>query len=316
MVQGSGNLEALVERFGSLADATRLRLLRLLERNELGVVELCDVLQLKQSTVSNHLKVLLDQAWLKNRRQGTTNLYTMVLDELEPHARKLWLLAREQTDHGATAEQDQLRLRRLLSAREGDSRTFFAGAAGQWDKLRVELYGESFINEALLALLPNDAVIADLGCGTGRFACDLARHVGKVVGVDNSPAMLKAAQTRAKNLPRVQLIRADLQSLPMASHTFDACMLLLVLTYLPDPSSALREAARILKPAGKMIIVDLLPHDRDDFRRQMGQASLGFGRAAILDLLNDCGHASVTFELLPPPSQAKGPALFLATSQV
>src|SRR3954463_13568941 len=96
----------------SLADATRLRLLRLLERHELGVVELCDVLQLPQSTVSRHLKVLADEGWARRRRHGTTSLYRTILDELDPAARKLWLLAREQTDDWPAVQQDQLRLAR------------------------------------------------------------------------------------------------------------------------------------------------------------------------------------------------------------
>src|SRR5882724_622643 len=101
--------EALLGWMESLADPTRLRLLRLLERHELGVAELCDVLQLPQSTVSRHLKVLADQAWVRNRPQGTTNLYRMDLGEAHPAARRLWTLTREQTDDWATVAQDQLR---------------------------------------------------------------------------------------------------------------------------------------------------------------------------------------------------------------
>ena len=113
-----------------LADATRVRLLRLLERNELAVDELRDVLQLPQSTVSRHLKVLADEGLTRSRRHGTTNLYRTILDELEPPARKLWLLAREQTENWPTMRQDQLRLARRLRDRQTDSQTFFSAAAG------------------------------------------------------------------------------------------------------------------------------------------------------------------------------------------
>src|SRR5207302_3171428 len=102
--------DSLLGWMESLADPTRLRLLRLLERHELGVVELCDVLQLPQSTVSRHLKVLTDEGWAQNRRQATTHLYRMILDELDPPQRKLWLLAREQTDEWPQVGQDRLRL--------------------------------------------------------------------------------------------------------------------------------------------------------------------------------------------------------------
>src|SRR5947209_18980125 len=114
MVEAVTPTDSLVARMGCLADETRLRLLRLLEGHELGVVELCDVLQLPQSTVSRHLKVLGDQRWVRSRPQGTTRLYRTLLDELDPAARKLWLVAREQTDGWPTTRQDQLRLERVL----------------------------------------------------------------------------------------------------------------------------------------------------------------------------------------------------------
>src|SRR6476620_5877757 len=167
--------EMLLHWMEGLADPTRLRLLRLLERNELGVVELCDVLQSPQSTVSRHLKVLGDGGWVRSRREGTTNLYRMILDELEAPPRRLWLLAREQTDNWPTVAQDRLRLeRRLRDREEKDSQSFFAGAAEEWDRLRSELYGQSFSTEAMLALLPPDYTVADLGCGTGRTSEQLA----------------------------------------------------------------------------------------------------------------------------------------------
>src|SRR5690349_12402444 len=167
-----------------LADATRVRLLRLLERNELGVAELCDVLQLPQSTVSRHLKVLSDLGWTRSRRQATNHLYRTVLDELEPAARKLWILAREQTADWPSAKQDALRLTELLRQKQSQSQQFFAGAAAQWDKLRDELYGRSFSKAAMLALLPQDWTVADLGCGTGQVTADLASCVKQVIGVD------------------------------------------------------------------------------------------------------------------------------------
>jgi ArsR family transcriptional regulator len=253
-----------------LADPTRLRLLRLLERHELGVVELCDILQLPQSTISRHLKVLSDRAFLRSRRLATTHLYRMILDELDPAARRLWLLARDQTESWATCQQDRLRLDRLLRQKETDSQTFFAGAAAQWDKLRTELYGQTFTQSALAALLPADSIIADLGCGTGPLMAQLAPHVRQVIGIDNSPAMLKAARKRLQGFTNIDLRRGDLTALPIDDQSCHAALLILALTYLPDPAPVLHETHRILKPAGKAVLIDLLPHDRDDFRRQLG----------------------------------------------
>lgn len=307
--------DALLGWMESLADPTRLRLLRLLERHELGVVELCDVLQLPQSTVSRHLKVLSDQGWTRSRRQGTTNLYRTILDELDATARKLWILAREQTGEWVTTQQDESRLLRHLREKQRDSQAFFAGAAGQWDKLRSELYGSRFTTAAMLSLLPPDIIVADLGCGTGPLSAELAGYVKAVIAVDNSPAMLKAAQKRLEGLSNIDLRRGDLEALPIEDATCDAAMMVLVLSYLATPQSAVREMARILKPGGKAVLVDLLPHDRDDFRRQMEQQHAGFEPAEMEKMMAEAGLSNVVVRPLPPEPNVKGPALFIATGK-
>lgn len=306
--------DLLIARMGSLADPTRLRLLRLLERHELGVADLCDVLQLPQSTVSRHLKVLADQGWVRSRRQATNHLYRTILDELDAAARKLWLLAREQTDAWPTVEQDRLRLTERLRARETNSEEFFAGAAAEWDRLRGELYGRGFTHAATLALLPSDIVVADLGCGTASVAAQLAPHVGRVIAVDNSAAMLKAARRRTTGLGNVELRRGDLSALPVDDAACDAAMLLLALTYVEEPAAVLAEVHRILKPGGRAVIVDLLPHDRDDFRRQTGQVHPGFEPRELEQVLRAAGFTAVASHGLPPEAGVKGPALFIAAA--
>jgi ArsR family transcriptional regulator len=307
--------ETLVGWMESLADRTRLRLLRILEQHDLGVVELCEILQLPQSTVSRHLKILADQGWLHNRRNGTTRLYRMSLDELDPAARKLWTLAREQTDGWPTIRQDELRLERRLRHRETDSQAFFAGAVGKWDRIRRDFYGESFTTSAMLALIPGDYVVADLGCGTGAVTAQLAHHVKRVIGVDSSPAMLKAARKRIGDRANVDLLRADLSSVPLESNSCDAALLLLVLAYAPDPAPVLREASRILKLGGKLVIVDLLPHDREDFRRQMGQAGMGLSLEQVHQLQTAASLVPAHCAPLSPEPNVKGPALFLCVSR-
>ncbi|HXE56169.1 MAG TPA: metalloregulator ArsR/SmtB family transcription factor [Tepidisphaeraceae bacterium] len=312
MIQAARQPDQLLGWMGSLADPTRLRLLRLLEQHELGVAELCDIVQLGQSNVSRHLKVLSDQGWLRSRRQGTVHLYRAASTDANPAARRLWTLAREQTESWPTVKQDQLRLGRHLQERRAASEAFFAGAAGQWDRLRDELYGRTFSQHAMLAMLPQDAVIADLGCGTGAVAAQLAPWVGKVIGVDNAPAMLKAARTRTEELKNVDLRRGDLTALPIEDASCDAALLLLVLSYIAEPMVVLDEVARILKPGGKTVIVDLLPHDREDFRRQMGQQVLGFEPEQVGAMLKEAGLTPGPSAPLPPEADVKGPALFLA----
>jgi len=298
----------------ALGDPLRLRLLRVLERHELGVAELCDVTQSPQSTVSRHLKVLGDGAWVRSRRHGTNRLYRLMLDELEPAARKLWQVAREQTERWPAVKQDRLRLDRLLAAKSGDSQAFFAGAAGQWDRLRDELYGKSFTTAAIMGLLPSNETVADLGCGTGPLAAAIAPFVRRVIAVDNSPAMLKAASKRLEDFKNVDLKRGDLSSLPIDDANCDAALLVLALTYVADASIVLAEMSRILKPNGRAVIVDLLHHDREDFARELGQTRLGFDPKEIEKLLDHAGFTSIKTRPLPPESSAKGPAMFLATA--
>ena len=308
----AGQPAALLSWMGTLADPTRLRLLRLLERHQLGVAELCDVLQLPQSTVSRHLKVLGDEGWVKCRAEGTTRLYRMV--EAQAGApRRLWLVAREETGGWATVGQDQLRLTRLLAARRPAAEAFFAGAAGEWDRLRRELYGDTFTQAALLSLLPADWDVADLGCGTGHTAAALAPHVRTVLGVDQSAAMLRAARKRTAALANVELRQGSLEALPLDDGCVDGVLLVLALTYVADPRQALREASRVLRTGGRVVVVDLLRHDREDFQRQLGQASPGFGAAALAEMLREAGLGGGRARSLTPEPKAKGPALVLAT---
>ena len=306
-------LDALMGALGSLGDPTRLRLLRLLERRELGVADLVSALQLPQSTVSRHLKVLSDQGWVKNRAEGTNRIYRMPTPE-EMVARKLWHVAKDQTENWATAKQDQLRLDQLESRRPQEALAFFAGAAGTWDRLRSELYGNSFNDSALLSLIPSNWTVADLGCGSGILAARIAPHVERVIGIDQSTAMLKAARKRTAAYKNVDLRPGSLETLPLADASVDATLVVLALSYLKDTRLALAEMSRVLKPGGRAVVVDLLRHDREQFRIEMGQTSRGFSRDELHDLLAESGLKHVSCRPLAPEADAKGPALLLATA--
>ncbi len=309
-----GTPAALFGWMEGLADATRLRLLRVLERQELGVVELCQVLKLPQSTVSRHLKVLADQGWLENRRHGTSSLYRMSAS-IDPTARRLWRLALEQTEGWATLRQDELRLESRLRARREETQSFFSGAAADWDRMRTELYGDRFDREAILGLLPADWTVADLGCGTGELTASLALNVRRVIGVDQSAAMLRAARRRTEGFSNVELHRSALERLPVEDGTCDAALLVLVLTYVAEVPAVLLEAARILKPGGQLALLDLVRHDDEELCRRMGQACLGFEPAALGVRLADAGLTPSGIRPLPPAPGAGGPLLFFARAE-
>lgn len=295
----------------SLADATRARILRLLERCELTVAELCAVLQLPQSTVSRHLKVLADGEWVQRRREGTSSLYRMISDELDPAARRLWLLVREQAQHD---EADAQRLQRVLAERQTRSQAFFSSAAGQWDKLRHDLFGQRFDLQALPGLLDASWIVGDLGCGTGQITESLAPFVKRVIAVDSGGAMLTAARKRLSDHDNIDLRQGDLAALPIDDRTLDAAVIYLVLHHLSDPATVLREVHRALKPAGRVLIVDMTEHDREEYRQQMGHVWLGFNDKKITAWLKEAGFTQSRYIPLPIEPAAKGPALFAATA--
>jgi len=308
------SVERQLARLDSLADPARLRLLALLEAEELGVGELAEIVQLPQSSVSRHLKVLSDQGWVFSRSERTANLYTMANGELPAPARALWSVTKGEIAGWSELEHDRLRLERRLAERAEGGRGFFAGVAEEWQTVRAELYGRVFGEAAIAALLPRDWVVADLACGAGDLTVRLAPRVAKVVAVDASREMLAAAKRRTRAFANVELHRADLAGLPIPDRSCDAALLLLALTHVAEPPAALAEMARILKPGGRAVVVDLLRHDRDEFRRKMGQLRNGFGADELCSLLEGAGFESVDCAPLPPEAEAKGPALLLAAA--
>jgi ArsR family transcriptional regulator len=279
------------------------------------VSELCGILQLPQSTVSRHLKTLADAGWVSSRRDGTSRYYTLSLDEREPAARRLWLLLREQVSLTPGADQDARRLKGVLGRRQSKSQEFFASAAGQWDRLRQELFGRASHLQALPGLFDDRWVVADLGCGTGQVAAAIAPFVAKVVAIDRSSDMLETARRRLKDLPNVDVRRGELEALPLQDRELDVATFLLVLHHLPDPAAALAEAARTLRPGGRLLISDMLPHDHEEYRQQMGHVWLGFGDEQLRRLLAGAGFAQIRIAALPSDPDAKGPALFVASAR-
>src|SRR5215471_10010055 len=204
---------SILDSLSALADATRCRVLRVLEAHELTVGELCGVLQLPQSTVSRHLKTLGDAGWVTSRRDGTSRFYSLASEGPDGTQAQLWQLTRQQLDGRPVIDQDARRLARVLAKRSATSQQFFASSAGQWDRLREELFGRDFSSQALIGLLPANWVIGDLGCGTGALLAMLAQSVGKVIGVDASDEMLAAARLRSTE--NVELRRGSLEALPI-----------------------------------------------------------------------------------------------------
>lgn len=297
----------------TLADGTRVRLLRLLELQELSVSELCSVLQLPQSTVSRHLKVLAADDWIYNRRDGTNHLYRIEAEDWSGARDDLWKWVRQQTD-SPTILLDQQRLSRVLAERSR-SEAFFSSAAEQWDKLRIDLFGHQLDAFTLAATLPSEAIVGELGCGSAPICQLIAPFVRQAIAVDSSAAMLSAAKQRLSGLDNVRIEQAALTELPLEDDSLDAAWLVVVLPYLNEPADVLSEAGRVLKSGAPLVIVDLLPHDRTAYRQEMGHLRLGTQRDELSSWLKKAGMELNRYHPLPPDPAAKGPALFTAVAR-
>lgn len=303
----------ILAQLSALADPTRTRLLLVLERQELTVGELCQVVQLPQSTVSRHLKTLADEGWVAARADGASRRYRAAT--LDDAGRRLWQVVREEVAESAAARHDAHRVDGVLAQRRSTSEEFFATAAGRWDAVRAELFGRGSDLHALLGLLDDAWTVGDLGCGTGSVAAALAPFVRRVVAVDASRAMLAAAAERLQGAPGVELRAGALERLPVTDGELDAAVFSLVLHYVPDPAAALAEARRTLRPGGRLLVVDMMPHDREEYRAEMGHAWLGFDAEQMASWLAAAGFDRVRYQPLPADPAAKGPALFTATAR-
>ncbi len=304
----------ILGHMAAVSDPVRCRALLIVEQHELTVSEMCAVLQMPQSSVSRHLKTLGDDGWVASRRDGTSRYYSLAVDDLDLPARQLWALVRDQYASTTAAEEDRRRLGGVLARRRATSRAFFAGAAGEWDHLREGLFGESFHLWAMLGLVDPDMVVGDLGCGTGTLAQAIAPFVRQVIAVDASLDMLEAAQRRLEPTLPVELRQGEIEALPIDDDTLDAAVLSLVLHHVPDPVRALAEVARVVKPGGRVLVVDMLPHDREEYQQHMGHVWLGFSEPQMVKVLNGAGFERARVRPLPVDPEAKGPSLFAAVA--
>jgi len=304
----------VLDQLSALADPIRVRLLISLENNELSVRELQDVLQLPQSTVSRHLKLLADENWVASRPDGASQLYRLSeLAEGSGRAR-LWDLVRTEIATSKPARRDAERLRPVLAQRHRRSREFFDSGAGQWDRLREELFGARSELSPLLGLLDPSWVVGDLGAGTGAFAAAVAPFVSRVIAVDESAPMLAAARARLEGLSNVELRQGELELLPVREAELDLAALVLVLPFVPDPGRVLAEAAHAVEPGGRVLVLDLQPHERAHYSQAMGHLWHGFSQSQMLQWMTGAGLRDVRYTTLPPLPDAKGPGLFVATA--
>jgi ArsR family transcriptional regulator len=239
----------------------------------------------------------------------------MLGDRLDDSTKSLWSVVRAQISASAGAKQDMRRADGVLAKRRDKAILFFRDSTNLWDVMRTEMIGERADLLALLHLLDDNWVVGDLGCGAGHVAEALAPCVKKVVAVDESGPMLEAARKRLESHDNVELRVGTIESLPLDDGALDAAILFLVAHFVTDPSRAMAEVRRVLRPGGRLLVVDLMSHDRVDYVVQLGHVWQGFDGPQVIDWLESAGFGACRYQALPAAPEAKGPTLFVASGR-
>jgi ubiquinone/menaquinone biosynthesis C-methylase UbiE/DNA-binding transcriptional ArsR family regulator len=275
----------------SVSDPVRLRLLRLLVREELNVQEMVRILGMSQPRISKHLAILRDGRWIRQRREGTWSWYRAVPAEEQPQDGDLLRGVLALADRLDEAAQDDRGLAQALVEREARTRAFFAGAAEHWDELRRGFEHPDLKAAALAALVDDRLSVVDIGTGTGALLPLLAGVGAQVAAVDLSAEMLAKARlfcARA-GLRGVHFERADVQALPFPAEAFDAAFCAMALHHVSRPAAAMREMARVVRSRGRVVVIGFVRHNLTWVRQKLAHQWLGFAREEIEDLFRGAG---------------------------
>ena len=288
----SANMSRAPDIFRSLADPTRLRILALLRAMELSVGELAQVLGQSQPRVSRHVRILIDCGLAERRKEGSWVFLSLgPRERLEPlfDLMDCWTDVDGEDPWGIA---DAARLAAVRSDRAAAAERYFAAQADHWDEIRSLHIAESEVEAAVARALADRPVgrLVDIGTGTGRMIELFGREADHALGVDRSPEMLRLARVKlAQAGLEAELRQGDMYSLALPAASADTIIIHQVLHYAQQPAAAVAEAARLLAPRGRLLIVDFAPHEREELRSRDAHARLGFADEAILHYLDEAG---------------------------
>ena len=282
-----------------LADPTRLRILALLEREELSVGELSRTLGMAQSRVSNHLRTIRETELLAERHAGVSTFL-----KLHPARNgatapsRIWSALRDELAHLPEHAADLVRLEAVLAERR-DRDDFFDRVADEWDKIAGGFGNGQARLRGITHLLPTDYTVADLGCGTGYMAEPLLDTASRVICVDQSERMLEEAKKRLLRRGHAESVEfrvGDLDRLPLDDGEVDGVLAGMVLHHLPEPGPALTEMHRVVKPGGTAVILELAPHRETWMRAELGDRHLGLEASDVMVGLRRAGFEDVALD--------------------
>ena len=275
-------IDEYLTKLRAIAEPTRLRLLALCAQGELTVTELTQILGQSQPRVSRHLKLMVEAGMLERFREGTWAFYRLAHDDATDVTQQL--IAMIPKDDEALA-LDQERLTAIKATRAAEAAAYFRQNAAQWDQIRNLYVHESEVEKALLGLLPGGATkdLVDIGTGTGKLLEILGPRFAQAIGIDLSRDMLGIARANleAAGLRHCQVRYGDRYMLPLSSQMADLATIHLVLHYADDPAQVIAEAARVLRPGGRLIVVDFAPHELEFLRAEHAHRRLGFSDGEV-----------------------------------
>ena len=289
-------MASILKSFRLLADPSRLRILRLLEREELSVAELQEILACGQSNLSTHLAQLKSAGLVEDRRNGKNILYRLKQPrgtEAEAFGHLMELLRQAATEI-PEAEPDADALRLILAKRQDKMRLYFDELAGKFGRQYVPGRSWKGVAEMLLRLLP-PMVIADLGAGEGTLSQLLAQGARQVVAVDNSEKMVEFGSRLAAEhgLTNLEYRQGDLEALPIEDGAVDLAIFSQSLHHAQHPGRAAKEAYRILRPGGRVVVLDLIQHHFEEAREMYADLWLGFSQVEVIGFLRASGFRDI-----------------------
>jgi ArsR family transcriptional regulator len=287
-------MPSIIKTLKVLADPNRLRILLLLKGEELSVAELQEILAMGQSTISTHLSQLKQAELVEDRRTGKSNFYRLATaNDSRPDSMLLRLLSQAETEIPEAAH-DQAAMRRVLRKRKDKMRAFFDSVAGRLGKDYVPGKSWKSLAEALLRLLP-PLVVADLGAGEGASALLLAQRAKKVIAVDSSARMIEVGREQAlrHGVKNIDYRLGDMEEIPIGDGEVDLVFFSQSLHHALHPELALAEAARILVPGGRIVILDLVRHRFEQARELYADEWLGFSESDLESMLQNAGFVNV-----------------------